>query len=450
MRLKLFFISIASIFTFGNTFAQNVQKQYKKLSADIVSEFCENLRVLKDAKSEIDADSTDTSISPYLYQLITPGTYYGSAIGSQLILDYAAPASVPCNVLSPTNGMNYREALADEVNTILATTYRTNPDIIQYHDHQIMSETIVEPAKVAKAKEEDLNSIYDQVTQIQDVKEVVADVVIDLHIEKPNFWSKSGRFKLQFTQNYFSEKWYKGGDNNVTMFSNLVLEANYNDQKAIQWDNKIDARLGYVTTKSDKYHKYLSNNDKLALYSKLGVKAAKSWFYTVSVEANTQFLPGYRANDERRYSDFLAPLDVFTSVGMDFKPTLKNGNTLSVTLLPFSYKMRYIKSDDPTIHKAYNLPEHFKQDFGSKLELNSKISIAKNLTWRSRLYYFTSYEYTEGEFENQFSIQLNKYFSTDLNTLWRFDDNRAPAFKDESLGYFQFKEYFTLGLSYNF
>lgn len=449
MYKTYFIVALASLCANQGAFAQEADNNYSQQASDIVTEFTENLKTLKESKSGIEYDK-NTKLSPYCYQLLTPGTYYGSAISNQLKFDYPLYSSSEGSDASLSQGMNYRQALTDEISAILSSTYLNNPNIISYHDKQIMSEEIVKQAKVVKAKEEDLATIYKQVKQINDVKDVVSDVDIDLQIEKPNFWNTSGRFTLQFTQNYFSEKWYKGGDNNVTMFSNLVLEANYNDQRKIQWDNKLDARLGYITTKSDQYHKYLSNNDKLALYSKLGVKATKAWFYTLSVEANTQFLPGYRANDKKRYSDFMAPLDVFTSLGMDYKPSLKKGNSLSMALLPLSYKMRYINSDDENIHNAYHLKEHFKQDFGSKVELNAKIAIAKNLTWRSRFYYFTSYEYVEGEFENQFSFQFNKYFSTELNTLWRFDDNRAPSFKDDNLGYFQFKEYFTLGLSYNF
>lgn len=449
MCKPFFFIAFASLCTSECVFAQEAENNYSQKASVIVNEFTENLKTIKETISESATDK-NANLSPYTYQILTPGTYYGSAMSNQLKLDYRPSSSNIGSESSLSQGMTYRDALTDEISTILSSTYLNNPNIISYHDKQIMSEEIVKQAKVVKAKEEDLATIYKQVKQIDDVKDVVSDVDIDLQIEKPNFWTTSGRFTLQFTQNYFSEKWYKGGDNNVTMFSNLVLEANYNDQRNIQWDNKLDARLGYITTKSDQYHKYLSNNDKLALYSKLGVKATKAWLYTLSVEANTQFLPGYRANDKKRYSDFMAPLDVFTSLGMDYKPSLKKGNSLSMALFPLSYKMRYINSDDENIHNAYHLKEHFKQDFGSKVELNAKIAIAKNLTWRSRFYYFTSYEYAEGEFENQFSFQFNKYFSTELNTLWRFDDNRAPSFKDYNLGYFQFKEYFTLGLSYNF
>jgi hypothetical protein len=56
----------------------------------------------------------------------------------------------------------------------------------------------------------------------------------------------------------------------------------------------------------------------------------------------------------------------------------------------------------------------------------------------------------EAEFENKFSFHFNQYISTELYTLWRFDDNRDMKYWDDTLGFFQFKEFFSLGLAYKF
>ena len=154
------------------------------------------------------------------------------------------------------------------------------------------------------------------------------------------------------------------------MLTTLTLKANYNDQKRINWENTLEMSLGFVTTTNDTCHNYLTNNDRLRLWSKLGVKAQKNWSYTTTFEATTQFLPSYRSNDRKTYADFMAPLDMYLSVGMDFRPSFKNGNTLSIALLPLSYKMRYIGSSDETIHNATNMRNRDKrEDFGAKFEL---------------------------------------------------------------------------------
>ena len=430
--------------------AQNKKatESYSKKASSIVNKYKEEFGLA--AQKATRSPEEGATLSPYLYKLIGPGVYYGSALSNKFQIDYHLP-ELQEETASTTDGMDYRQQLNASINDLLANTYIANPNMFHYYDSQIDSEDIIAQASVAGVKKEDLATIYDKVDEIQDVAEVVEEVDVQIHIEKPNFWTTKGRFALQFTQNYFSENWYKGGNNNVTLLSNLVLEANYNDQKRVQWDNRLDLRLGFITATADTCHRYLTNNDKIYLASKLDIKAAKNWFYSVSLEGNTQFLPGYKSNDRRAYSKFLAPLDVYVSLGMDWKPKLKNGNSFSLALLPLSYKMRYINAADETIHSSYNMwNKDFKQDFGSKIEFQAQMKIVQGLTWRSRCYCFTSYEYVEAELENVFSFQFNKYISSEINTLWRFDDNRSRYYYNNTLGYFQFKEYFTLGLSYNF
>lgn len=417
--------------------------------SSIVSKYKKQIQQLGKQAVTLSSDSAEVVMSPYLYTLMGPGIYFSSAMKDGFSLNYQLPWERETR--SMEQGARSEEQMISTANHALMNAYISHPLAFHYHDSQVTSEDIVVPTSTTEAKKDDLVEIYNKVDEIKDVTDVVDNVEVDLQIQKPNFWSTSGKFGLQFTQNYFSENWYKGGNNNVTMLSSLLLEANYNDQKRLSWENKLDLRLGFVTATSDSVHRYLTNNDKIDLFSKLGVKAAKSWFYTFSVEGKSQFMPGYRSNDRRVYSKFLSPLDVYASLGMDFKPSLKNGNTFSLALLPFSYKMRYISDEEETIHSSYNMRDKdFQQDFGSKIELNSKLTLAKNFIWRCRFYGFTSYEYVEAEWENVFTFQFNKYISSEINTLWRFDDNRDMKYYDDTLGYFQFKEYFTLGLSYNF
>ena len=428
--------------------AQRSGGAYSRTATSIVSRYKRDLTQKAKEMRVLPPDSVEVVMSPYLYRLVGPGVFYRSVVTDRFRLNGGEKNFMQ---EATTDVLERQRSMDDVIEGALFDVYGSRPELIHYYDAQIASEKIVTPATTAGAKKEDLDPIYQKTEGIKDVTEVVGDVDVDIQIVKPNFWTTKGMFKLQFTQNYFSDNWYKGGNNNVTMLSNLVLEANYNDQNRVTWDNKLDLRLGFVTATSDSIHRYLTNNDKIYLYSKLGIKAAKNWYYTISTEANTQFLPGHKANDRRTYSKFLAPLDVYVSLGMDWKPKFKNGNTFSLALLPFSYKMRYINDEEETIHASYNMRDKdFQQDFGSKIEFNSRISIVKNLTWRCRFYYFTSYKYCESEMENVFSFQFNKYISSEVYTLWRFDDNRDKKFYDDTLGYFQFKEYFTLGLAYNF
>lgn len=406
----------------------------------IAQAFADSLQSLRQKCYSTPADTPADSADIYYYRLLGPTTYYSSAVGSIFTLSDRTSSEA--------------NALNAEINQQLLSAYVNHPQAFQYYDAKIASVNLIDDA-APTPKDAILIEIEQKLKEdvaAPSIDEIAGDIGdIGLKIERPNFWKTEGKFGLQFTQNYFSENWYKGGNNNHTMLASLLLQANYNDQRRVTWENKLDMRLGFITTTSDSCHTFLTNNDKINLYSKLGIKATKSWYYTASAEGNTQFLPGYRTNDRRTYSDFLAPLDIYVSIGMDFKPELKNGNKFSLALLPLSYKVRYIRTSDENVHHVYHMiDENWQKDIGLKVELNSTLKLAKNIEWRSRCYYFSSYEYAEAELENTFSFALTKYISTELYTLWRFDDNRSRDDYDRNLGYFQFKEYFTLGLTYSF
>ncbi len=442
MRPRLLFLLAASIVVSGRAVAQRHAHSEVQRIADSYIDSLRTLRMRVHQQCDSVARAGGVErVSPYYFRMVGPMTYYRSAVSDVLGLD------------DDSVGGQSVERLNKAVDRQLVQVYTTRPWTVTHHDGQFKDvELVSEQGERGKSLVQDVEKIIgDDLKQprIENLNGGISD--IGLKVKRPNFWTTKGSASLQFTQNYFSENWYRGGNNNGTMLASITLDANYNDQRRVTWDNKLEMRLGFITTPSDTCHSFLTNNDKLRLYSKLGVKAQKNWFYAISADANTQFMPGYRTNDRRTYSAFLAPLDLYVSVGMDYKPTLKNGNTLSVALLPFSYKMRYIGRDDENIHKAYQLVgRDIRQDYGSKVEVNARMQVMKDLSWKCRFYYFTSYEYTESELENSLSYALSKYISTELYTLWRFDDNRSRDNYDSTLGYFQFKEYFTLGLKYDF
>lgn len=393
--------------------------------------------------------SPETALSPYLYKITGPQVYYRSAIKDQFRLDL--PVTTETGGGSQTEAMSLRDGINSMISQMLVVRYLTSPAAIAYTDQHFMNETLIADAVISTPSKKDITPITSKAVEIKDVKDIVSDMDIDLVIEKPNFWKLGGSIGLQLSQNYFSQNWYKGGTNNATLLSSIDAFASYDNQKNIQWDNRLELKLGFITSASDSIHKFLTANDKIYLSSKLGIRAFKDFYYTAEGEAQTQFMPGYKANDPTAYSKFLAPLDVFVSVGLDYKPKFKNLN-LSVALLPLSYRMRYINGDNEDILRAFKMQEgkHATHDFGSKADVNLKWQLHKNIAWTSRLYYFTSYKYVEAEFENKFTFKFSRYFSTELYTLWRFDDNRDMKYWDQSLGFFQFKEYLTLGVTYAF
>ena len=72
--------------------------------------------------------------------------------------------------------------------------------------------------------------------------------------------------------------------------------------------------------------------------------------------------------------------------------------------------------------------------------------ISKDISLRSKVDYFTTYEKVVANWENTFEFKLNRYLSTKLFLHARFDD--GVTLKEEDDSYFQFKEMLTFGLAY--
>lgn len=97
----------------------------------------------------------------------------------------------------------------------------------------------------------------------------------------------------------------------------------------------------------------------------------------------------------------------------------------------------------------YGLDEgkHQLNDFGSEINIDLTYKFATNMKWSSRLYFYTTYERTELEWENTVVLQINRFLTTNILLYPRFDDGST---KDNHHGYWQLKEYCSLGFTFQF
>jgi Protein of unknown function (DUF3078). len=326
------------------------------------------------------------------------------------------------------------------VNKALLTVYLSHPELVVNFEDNIDRQSIYNETETDNLRPKtSVVSLFKPEPMTTHAKKV------QVTIQKPNFWYTGGNGSLQFTQNYISNNWYQGGESTNSALMNLQLNANYNDQQKIQFDNTFEAKVGFNTVSSDTVRQYRINTDLLRLSSKLGIKAASNWYYTISGEFNTQFFHNYKSNTSQLVSAFLNPANLILSVGMDYKLNKKN-LTLSVFISPGAYNLRYVgnKNIDET---QFGLQEgkSFLNDVGSKFQSNLKWTIIPSVVWESRLYYFTSYKKVEAEWENTFNFVLNRYLSTKLFFHGRFDDG---VNREAGASYFQFKELLSFGINY--
>ena len=377
-------------------------------------------------------DSARTLNSAYTafdkYKLFSSSTFYNDVAQEKLGLDGAT-----------------KDSLNKEIDAALMNIYLKHPELIK------VSETKLDEAGAVKQE------IKEPIENKETIVEKAADAVVDqvaapepeVVVKKPNFWTYKGDYNVQFLQNYFSGNWHKGGESNYSMLAAAVMEANYDNKSKLKWDNKLEMKVGFMTSRSDSLHKFKTTEDLIRLTSMLGLQATKKWYYTLQVIAESQFYRGYKSNDLMVYSDFFSPFKLNVALGMTYNVEWFNKKlTGTINLSPAAYNYRYVGRLDLGPRFGLEAGKHSLHDFGSSLKADLTWQIAENIKWKSRLYGFTSYKRAEIEWENTLTFQFNKYISTNLFVYPRFDD--ASSVKDDKTGYWQLMEYFSLGFNYSF
>ena len=387
----------------------------------------------------ISAAQPNDSVNGRLYRLFTPMTFYHNVSGNLLDL----------------NSSN--DDVDETVDRVLMNVYLNRPDLVEATETQL---------EESGSLREDLDQpIEQQVEFVEHAAPMPEDPQIEpaeVEVTKPKFWTRKADGFLQFMQNYVSGNWYKGGESNYSALGSLTIEANYDNKGKWKWDNKLEAKLGFLTSRSDSLHKFKSNEDLLRLTSKVGLQATKRWYYTLQVLAWTQFARGLKSNDHRTYSDFFSPFNLNVGLGMDYKvEAFDKKLTGTINLSPIALNYRYVdrtqfanqNSEHPTDYSWFPSRHGIDDgkrhllDPGSQLTADLTWKLTENVTWKSRLWGFTSYHRGEIEWENTFQLKVSKYISANIFLYPRFDDGNVW---DEDLGYWQFKEYTSIGLNYSF
>ena len=436
MKYKYIFILIAALLTTANVSAQRKSKKSVKQShvqvvdtPQIVKNYSDSLVVLRQQLDSLqrvnDALRTEVSDGRY-FRLFAPTTFYHS--GANKSLSFAP---------------NMGDEVTDAVDQAMMSLYLRRPDLVKNNESRL---------REIGSLREDVNQELTQEVELTEkaapVPEEPEAVPIGLVVVKPNFWKFKGDGYLQFLQNYVSGNWHKGGESNYSAVGSLTFDLNYNDKDRVTFENKLEMKLGFQTSRTDTVHKFKTNNDLLRFTSKLGLQAHKRWYYTLQLLAYTQFARGFKANDEFVYSDFFSPFKLNVGIGMEYKVEAFNKRlTGNLNFLPLSFNFMYVGRDALISRNGIQGDHHTLEDFGSQFTANLQWKITDQISYKTRFYANTSYHRTLIEWENQFELKVSKYISANLFLYPRYDDSNM---RDDELGYFQFQEYSSLGISYSF
>ena len=232
------------------------------------------------------------------YKLFAPLTFYHSVAGGQLSIASDNPDEV-------------RQA----IDQALLHVYLNRPDLVE------VTETEQEASGEIRQDiiEQPITQEVSMVEQAEPMPEAPQAEQVEVVVEKPKFWTRKGDGYLQFMQNYISGNWYKGGESNYSAVGSLTMEANYDNKAKWKWENKLEMKLGFQTSRGDTVHKFKANEDLIRYTGKVGLQAANKWYYTLQLLAYTQFARGFKVNNTKTFSDFMSPFNFNVGLGMDYK-----------------------------------------------------------------------------------------------------------------------------------
>jgi hypothetical protein len=278
-------------------------------------------------------------------------------------------------------------------------------------------------------------------------------------------WVWGGDASLSFSATGLTN-WAAGGEDQIGVRSTINLFANYKKGKRT-FENY--ATLAYGVLKTGE-RKAVKNDDRLHYTSKLGHQINPKWTYTAAFLARTQFAPGYSYSGDKitaKLSDFLAPINLYLSAGLDYTPN-KN---ISLMISPVAGKATFVRSDSTTVISSAGMmttetdadgnniqvPRKKRYEFGGVAHIKFAGNMFNNkIKYNSTVDLFSNYMKEPQNMEVLWvldaNIQLYKNISANMQLQMKYDDNQKTPKEDGSFGGAQLQNrFFTgVGLLYQF
>ena len=277
---------------------------------------------------------------------------------------------------------------------------------------------------------------------------------IEVEVDKRH-WIRSFNASLQFSQAYISPNWYQGGNNNLNIIANIYYNVKLNQayHPNLLFESTMQYKLGVNSAPDDSLRNYSISEDLLQINSTFGIKAARRWYYSLTGQFKTQVFTSYATNTRNMTSAFLSPGELNLGLGMTYNYVSgKKRFSFDASISPLSYNLKIcIRPDDVLAHAAYGISPDKKcaQNVGSSAEVKISWKIIDNITFNSRLFFFTDYSRLEADWENTLAMDINKYLTTQIYVHARYDTQTSPV-ENAEWRKLQLKEILSFGVSYKF
>lgn len=290
------------------------------------------------------------------------------------------------------------------------------------------------------------------ITEIKSDKSSVAAEAQGVKYGRRN-WLHNINAMLQFSQAYISPNWYQGGNNSINGIGSFRWNVKLNNKFHPNYifEATTQYKLGLSNAPQDECHDYLITEDQFQFNATAGIHAFRRWFYSMNMMFKTQLFESYPSNSKQLRAAFMSPGELNFGLGMTYNyVNPKNTVRLDVSISPLSYNLKV--STHPGIPvTSFGIREghHTNSEYGSNAEVRFSWNIMWNISYNSRLFVFTDYDYAMADWENTLNFSVNRYFSTQLFFHTRFDTSRGRM-PDSTWHRWQLKEILSFGLQYQF
>ena len=225
-------------------------------------------------------------------------------------------------------------------------------------------------------------------------------------------WFKEARTLVQFTQNYISPNWYKGGNSSLAMLAILKGDIKYKKGNFV-WENTGEWRMGLSTTgKTDTVHKVNVTDDQFKIYSKAGYQVYSKLFVSAAVDFQTTLLPSWKTNSQQLKSGLMTPIRFNISAGVDYKPV----DWVTINFSPINFKLVHAAISDSLRVQVtdFGIDKGNKTlaELGSSLRVEMKYKPLREIELYSLLYLYTNYRQVEFDWQIEVDFIINRFLST--------------------------------------
>ena len=118
-------------------------------------------------------------------------------------------------------------------------------------------------------------------------------------------------------------------------------------------------------------------------------------------------MTNYKSNTNDVTAAFLSPGELNVGLGMSYSHTnAKKTFTFDTSISPLSYNLKICT--DNRLNKAdfgIDQDKNTASQYGSNAEAKIKWKAAYNITYTSRMYFFTDYSYVQGDWEHTIALR---------------------------------------------